>query len=60
VILAGKPPSEHDRHHLAASGMERIMDPYFKRRTPGIVTLFRPAPAKAILRSGAPGASRMA
>jgi hypothetical protein len=39
VILACKPSSEHDRHHLAISWMERIVDPYLERRTPGIVTL---------------------
>ena len=50
MILASKLPLEHDRHHLAKSRMERIVDPYLERRTPGIVTLFRPARARATSR----------
>jgi hypothetical protein len=39
VILACESPLKHDRHHLAASRMKRIVDPDLERRTPGIVTL---------------------
>jgi hypothetical protein len=39
MFLARKPPPQRDLHHLATSRMKRIVDPNFKRRTPGIVTL---------------------
>jgi hypothetical protein len=35
-------------NNLAAPWMEGITDPHFNRRTPGIMTLVRPEPAKAI------------
>ena len=34
-------------NNLAAPRMERIKDPHFNRRTPGIMTLVHVAPAKA-------------
>ena len=52
MILTCKPSSEHDRHHLAISWVERIVDPYLKRRTPGIVTLSCPVRARRISLSG--------
>jgi hypothetical protein len=42
-------------NNLAAPRMERIKDPHFNRRTPGIMTLARPAPAKPISPSLSPG-----
>jgi len=35
-------------NNLAAPWMEGITDPHFNRRTPGIMTLVRPAPVKLI------------
>ena len=46
MVFASKPSTLHSRHKLTASRMKRIMDPYFERRTPGIVTLVRLASAK--------------
>jgi hypothetical protein len=37
--------ADHD-DNLAAPRMERIKDPHLNRRTPGIMTLVRPASAK--------------
>jgi hypothetical protein len=39
-------------NNLAATWMERIKDPYFNRRTPGIMTLARPAPVRATSHRG--------
>ena len=38
-------------NNLAVPWMERIKDPHFNRRTPGIMTLVRPALAKPTCRS---------
>jgi hypothetical protein len=51
MVLAGKALAVHDLHHLLGPRMERIEDPHLERRTPGIVTLSRPAPARPILPS---------
>ena len=46
MVLAGKALAVHHLHHLLGPRMERIEDPHLKRRTPGNVTLSRPAPAR--------------
>jgi len=38
-------------NNLAAPWMEGITDPHFNRRTPGIMTLVRAAPARRTSRS---------
>jgi hypothetical protein len=48
MFLASKSPPQRNHHDLTASRMKRIVDPYLERRTPGIVTLPRPEPAKAM------------
>src|SRR4051812_14595082 len=48
MVLADKALAVHDLHHLLRPRMERIEDPHLERRTPGIVTLSRPVPAKLI------------
>jgi hypothetical protein len=58
MVFASKPSTLHSRHKLTASRMKRIMDPYFERRTPGIVTLVRPASAR--VGSGVRSATRPA
>ena len=50
MILAGEPLAVLDLHHLPGPWMERIEDPHLERRTPGIVTLVRPAAARATWR----------
>jgi hypothetical protein len=50
MVLAGEPLAVLDLHHLPGPWMERIEDPHLERQTPGIVTLVRPAPARAICR----------
>jgi hypothetical protein len=52
MFLASEPLAVLDLHHLSGSWMERIEDSHVERRTPGIVTLVRPAPARATLRWG--------
>src|SRR5271156_4231707 len=47
MFLASEPLAVLDLHHLSGSWMERIEDSHVERRTPGIVTLVRPAPARA-------------
>jgi hypothetical protein len=47
MILAGEPLAVLDLHHLPGQWMERIEDAHLDCRTPGIVTLVRPASAKA-------------
>ena len=49
MILAREPLAVLDLHHLPGPWMERIEDPLLERRTPGIVTLVRPAPARVHL-----------
>jgi len=46
MVFASEPLAVLDLHHLPGPWMERIEDPHLERRTPGIVTLVRPAPAK--------------
>ena len=46
MVLAGKALAVHHLHHLLGPRMERIEDPHLKSRTPGNVTLSRPAPAR--------------
>jgi hypothetical protein len=46
MVLAGEPLAVLDLHHLPGPWMERIEDSHLERRTPGIVTLHRPASAK--------------
>jgi hypothetical protein len=46
MFLASEPLAVLDLHYLSGSRMERIEDSHVVRRTPGIVTLVRPAPAK--------------
>jgi hypothetical protein len=48
MFFASKPPPQRNHHDLTASRMKRIVDPYLERRTPGIVTLPRPAPGRRI------------
>jgi hypothetical protein len=51
MFLASEPLAVLDLHHLSGSWMERIEDSHVERRTPGIVTLVRPAPARLICAS---------
>lgn len=51
MVLAGEALAVLDLHHLPGPKMERIEDQNLERRTPGIVTLSRPATARAIWRS---------
>jgi hypothetical protein len=46
MVLAGEALAVLDLHYLPGPRMERIEDQNLERRTPGIVTLSRPAPAK--------------
>jgi hypothetical protein len=46
MFLASEPLAVLDLHHLSGSWMERIEDSHVERRTPGIVTLVRAAPAR--------------
>jgi hypothetical protein len=48
MVLAGEALAVLDLHHLPGPRMERIEDQNLERRTPGIVTLSRPAAEKAI------------
>jgi hypothetical protein len=57
MVLAGKALAVHNLHHLLGPRMERIEDPHLERRTPGIVTLSRPAPAKPIWQLPLPAAA---
>jgi hypothetical protein len=52
MVFSGKPLAVYDRHHLPTPRMKRIENARLKRRTPGIVTLDRPALARGIWRSG--------
>jgi hypothetical protein len=47
MVLAGEALAVLDLHHLPGPRMERIEDQNLERRTPGIVTLSRPALAEA-------------
>jgi hypothetical protein len=58
MVLASEPLAVLDLHHMPGPWMKRIEDPYLERRTPGIVTLLRPASARA--GSLAPSATRLA
>jgi hypothetical protein len=51
MVLAGEALAVLDLHHLPGPRMERIEDQNLDRRTPGIVTLSRPASARRICRS---------
>src|ERR1700747_1481481 len=51
MVLAGEALAVLDLHHLPSPRMERIEDQNLARRTPGIVTLSRPASAKRTYRS---------
>jgi hypothetical protein len=51
MVLAGEALAVLDLHHLPGPRMERIEDQNLERRTPGIVTLSRPALAKPIYAS---------
>ena len=55
MILTGEPLAVLDLHQFSGPRMKRIEDSHLERRTPGIVTLSRQAPAKAILLSRLPG-----
>ena len=46
MVLASKAFAVLDLHHLPGPRMKRIEDQNLERRTPGIVTLSRPAPAR--------------
>src|ERR1700686_3999436 len=54
MVLAGEALAVLDLHHLPGPRMERIEDQNLERRTPGIVTLSRPAPAKPTWQSPSP------
>src|ERR1700675_4248508 len=47
MVLAGDALAVLDLHHLPSPRRERIEDQNHERRTPSIVTLPRPAPARA-------------
>src|SRR5215472_4921020 len=47
MVLAGEALAVLDLHHLPCPRMKRIEDQNLERRTPGIVTLSRPASARA-------------
>ena len=47
MVLAGEALAVLDLHHLPGPRMKRIEDQNLERRTPGIVTLSRPASARA-------------
>ncbi len=49
MFLASEPLAVLDLHHLPGPWMERIEDSHVERRTPGIVTLVRPASGKSWL-----------
>ena len=49
VIGARMPPDADHRNEITRARVKPIRDPDFKRRTPGSMTLVRPAPAKRIL-----------
>jgi hypothetical protein len=51
MVLAGEALAVLDLHHLPGPRMERIEDQNLERRTPGIVTLSRPALAKRTCQS---------
>ena len=57
MVLASEPLAVLDLHHMPGPWMKRIENPYLERRTPGIVTLVRPAPARRILPSPLPEAA---
>jgi hypothetical protein len=47
MLLAAMQLAAEDAHRVTASRMKRVEDLHFKSQTPGIMTLARPAPAKA-------------
>ena len=50
MLLATVLLAAENAHRVSASGMERVEDLHLKSQTPGIVTLARPAAARAIWR----------
>jgi len=48
MILTGEPLAVLDLHQFSGPRMKRIEDSHLERRTPGIVTLSRAAPARRI------------
>jgi hypothetical protein len=50
VSGAGVALYANDRNNFAIARVKRIEDPNFECRTPGSMTLLRPAPARAIYR----------
>jgi hypothetical protein len=50
VIGACMPPNADHRDEITRARMKPIRDPDFKRRTPGSMTLVRPAPGNPISR----------
>src|SRR4051812_8001111 len=50
MLRPGESLAVHYRDRLTEAGMEWVVDDHLTRQTPGIVTLPRPAGARAILR----------